>query len=418
MKKTERAKELRRKAEEKVASQPVPAGNTDLKRLLYKLRIENVELQVQNEELQQTIQTVQAHKTYMQNVINMTPAGYFRLDKDDCFVEVNDAWLIMHGYGSRDEIIGKHFSILQVDSTSDSALNHLEELHSGKPIPLGDFSSLRKDGTVVHHVFSAHPVMETGRVVGFEWFIIDITKRKKAEEEREKCIVNLQKVNQEQEQFIYTFSHDLKSPLITISGFCDVAKNDIASGDQEQVNNSLDIISNAAKRMGQLLNELLQISRVGVKINPSEIVSLKGLIKEASESVSGVISENNTTLEIEPRLPDVKVDRQYFLQLLENLITNASRYTRSANGGSHVKIGVTRNEEELICYVKDNGMGIESQYLDKVFGLFEKLDAESDSTGVGLAIVKRIIESHGGRIWAESEGLGHGTTFFFTLPEA
>jgi len=87
-------------------------------------------------------------------------------------------------------------------------------------------------------------------------------------------------------------------------------------------------------------------------------------------------------------------------------------------GGSHVKIGVTRKAEELTCYVKDNGIGTEAQYLDKVFGLFERLDAKSDSAGVGLAIVKRIIETHGGRIWVESEGLGHGTTFFFALPEA
>lgn len=249
-------------------------------------------------------------------------------------------------------------------------------------------------------------------------YIFDITERKNAEEEREALIVQLQEKNVEKERFVYTVSHDLKTPLVTISGFCEMAKMGLASEDQEQCNKSLDIISKAAKRMQQLIDELLQISRVGVKINPKETVNLESLIKDAIGSASGLISANNSTIEIESELPDVKVDRQYFLQAIENLLANASRYSRSANGGSNIKIGVTRSSEELTCYVKDNGIGLEAQYLEKVFGLFERVDLNSDSTGVGLAIVKRIIEAHGGRIWVESEGLGHGTTFFFTLPEA
>jgi len=259
---------------------------------------------------------------------------------------------------------------------------------------------------------------ENGEAVHAIGFTQDITQLKEAMLESKNLAADLKQKNAELERFVYTVSHDLKSPLVTITGFCGVAEEDLASGNQKQCKSSLDMISNAAKRMRQLLDELLHISRVGFKTNPSEIVSLEGLIKEASESVSGVISENNTTIEIEPGLPDVKVDRQYFLQVFENLLANASRYSRSATGGSHVKIGVTKNAEELICYVRDNGIGIETQYLEKIFGLFERLDANSCGTGVGLAIVKRIIANHGGRIWAESEGLGQGTTLFFTLPEA
>ncbi len=185
---------MRRKAEDKVASQPSSTGETDVKRLLHELQVHQVELEMQNEELRLANQTLNEYELHMHNVVKMTPAGYFRLDTNDRFVDVNDAWLKMHRYESREEVIGKHFSLMQLDSTSDSALKHLAELHKGMPIPLGDFTSRRKDGTVGHHVFSAHPVQHTGRIVGFEWFIIDITQRKQAEEKFRKSEAHLQSV--------------------------------------------------------------------------------------------------------------------------------------------------------------------------------------------------------------------------------
>ena len=182
---TRSAEEMRTIAEIKVASQQaasdVSSGELSAKRLLHELQVHQVELEMQNEELRLANQTLKEYELHMHNVIKMTPAGYFRLDTNDCFVDINDAWLKMHGYESRQEIIGKHFSLLQVDSSSDLAMKHLAELHRGMPIPLGDFTSRHKDGSVGHHIFSAHPVQESGRLVGFEWFIIDITERKRAE---------------------------------------------------------------------------------------------------------------------------------------------------------------------------------------------------------------------------------------------
>ncbi len=246
----------------------------------------------------------------------------------------------------------------------------------------------------------------------------DITDQKKAEEERENLIANLQDKTAEQERFVYTVSHDLKNPLVTISGFAEIVERDLLSGNQEDAKEHLSEISKAAQHMSQLLDDLLEISRVGAKKNPEEIVNFNKLISQATDNLSGVINELKTTFEVESELPDVMVDKQRFLQVFENLIVNAIRYSSEAKGGSIVKIGVIRGDGELTCYVKDNGIGIEPAYLEKIFGLFERLDTGTIGTGVGLAIVKRIIENHGGRIWAESEGLGHGTTFFFTLPEA
>ncbi len=248
--------------------------------------------------------------------------------------------------------------------------------------------------------------------------LTDITERKQMEVEREKLITQLQDKTAEQERFIYTVSHDLKSPLVNISGFSDLAEQDLNSGDQVSAKNDLAIIKQSAQRMKRLLDDLLEISRIGFKKNLEEVVNLNTLIDDGTFNLSELIKEFQTTIEVECDLPDVRVDKQRYLQVIENLVVNAARYSKSADGGSHVKIGVTRNAEELICYVKDNGIGIEADYLDKIFGLFERIDTNSDGTGVGLAIVKRIIETHGGRIWTESEGLGHGTTFFFTVQEA
>jgi len=176
---------LRKRADRMVASKPsttdVDLGEMDVKRFFHELQVYQAELETQNEQLHQIIEEKSEQEERLRNIIKMTPAGYFRLDRDERFVDVNDAWLQMHGYGSPDEVIGKHFSIVQVDSESDSALKHLAELHRGLPIPLGEFSARRKDGSVGQHIFSAHPVLQAGRIIGFEWFIIDISERVKAE---------------------------------------------------------------------------------------------------------------------------------------------------------------------------------------------------------------------------------------------
>jgi len=179
---TNGAAELRRKAEEKVNSQQPSTGEVDAKRLLHELQVHQVELEMQNEEMNRAMAELKEHKVHLENVIKNTPAGYFHIDREGHFLNVNKAWLLMHGYDSPDEVVGKHFSIMQVDSGSDSALARLAELQRGVAIPHGEFSSPRKDGSVAHHIFSAHPVVSYEKIVGFEWFIIDISQRRQVEE--------------------------------------------------------------------------------------------------------------------------------------------------------------------------------------------------------------------------------------------
>ncbi len=181
----ESAQNLRKRAEEKYRMDEGRTFQTlstvETKKLLHELQVHQIELEMQNGELHRALAVVSEHKAHLESIIKMTPAGYFRIDFEGRFLEVNNAWLRMHGYDSADEVVGKHFSILQVDSGSDSAIMHLAELQRGVPIPSGEFSSRRKDGSIGHHMFSAHPVVHVGAVVGFEWFIIDMSERHKTE---------------------------------------------------------------------------------------------------------------------------------------------------------------------------------------------------------------------------------------------
>ncbi|MEI6208786.1 MAG: PAS domain S-box protein [Desulfuromonadales bacterium] len=177
--------DLRQRAEGVVASQSVTTETVttdlDAQRLLHELQIHQIELEMQNEELRRTIAEKSDHEAHLRNIITLTPAGYFHIDLEGRFLDVNDAWLRMHGYDSKDEVIGKLFSMVQVESSSDSALAHLAELQRGKTIPSGEFASRRKDGTIGYHIFTAHPVVQVDSIVGYEWFIIDISERKLTE---------------------------------------------------------------------------------------------------------------------------------------------------------------------------------------------------------------------------------------------
>jgi signal transduction histidine kinase len=220
--------------------------------------------------------------------------------------------------------------------------------------------------------------------------------------------------NAELERFTYTVSHDLKSPLVTIRGFADLAGADLASGATGRVREDLGRIVAAAERMHRLLDELLELSRVGRVVHPPEDVPLGDLAREAVDLVRGPLRARGAAVEIAPDLPVVRADRRRLLEVLQNLVENAAKFTRDAPQ-PRVEIGVRRDGAEPVYFVRDNGRGIDPRFLERVFSLFEKLDPGAEGTGVGLALVRRIVEAHGGRAWAESEGPGRGATFCFTL---
>ena len=243
----------------------------------------------------------------------------------------------------------------------------------------------------------------------------DITERQRIEAERETFVRELEAKNADLERFTYTVSHDLKSPLVTIRGFLGLLEQDAERGDKERMRKDFDRIKTATDTMRQLLDELLQLSRVGHMVNPAEEIAVSELAHQAMAQVAGQIADRGVRVEIEPDMPKVIGDRTRLLEVLQNLIDNAIKFMGDQSE-PQIDVGTRHEGEVLVFFVRDNGIGIEARYQTKVFGLFERLDQTIDGTGVGLALVKRIVEIHNGCVWVESAGEGRGSTFCFTLP--
>lgn len=256
----------------------------------------------------------------------------------------------------------------------------------------------------------------------------DITARKQAEELVKQRSDELQTRNEEQERFLYTASHDLRTPVVTIKSFARFLEQDIAAADTVKIDKSLNFIKNAADKMEHLLNDMLEMSRIGRIVHPSVHVTAKSLVNEALEVVTGRITERHVTIKVMDMDVVLYCDRTRLAELWQNLLENACKFMGD-QAEPCIEIGVERgtsSEEDssfhspqsTVFYVRDNGIGIDPEFHYSVFGLFNKLDKHTEGTGVGLAIVKRIVDLHYGRIWIKSEGSGRGTCFYFTLPGA
>ena len=245
----------------------------------------------------------------------------------------------------------------------------------------------------------------------------ELKERRRLESEREKVIQELETKNAELERFTYTVSHDLKSPLITIGGFVGLLEEDVRSRDLNKFQRDLERIREAKDKMHRLLNELLELSRIGRIMNPPTAVPFSQIIDEALALTHGGLTAGNVHVEVNKDLPVVRGDHPRLVEVLQNLIDNATKFVGD-QPSPYIEIGAKDEKEGKIFFVKDNGIGIEPAFHQKIFSLFDKLDPKSEGTGVGLALVKRIIEVHGGHIWVESEGKGKGATFYFTLPIA
>ena len=244
----------------------------------------------------------------------------------------------------------------------------------------------------------------------------ELKERKRIEAEREEIIKELENKNAELERFTYTVSHDLKSPLITIGGFIGFLEEDARTGNKEKIKSDILRIREAKDKMHQLLDELLELSRIGRLTNPPSNVPFANIVNEALNMTQGQLANSKAKITIQDNLPAVYVDQARLVEVMQNLIENAIKFT-NGQPDAHIEIGVKAKADENIFFIKDNGIGIDPKFHDKIFGLFDKLNPQSEGTGIGLALVKRIIEVHGGRIWVESAGPGTGSAFLFTLPK-
>ena len=205
------------------------------------------------------------------------------------------------------------------------------------------------------------------------------------------------------------------SPLFTIRGFLGYLEQDALSGNYERLKGDIRRITDATDKMQRLLNELLELSRVGRLKNEATYIDFNELAAEALELVQGRIMGSGITVYIQPDLPRVYGDRPRLVEVLQNLLDNAAKFM-DAQEQPCIEIGQEGEQNgQPVFYVRDNGLGIAPEHHDRIFGLFNKLDPKTDGTGVGLALVKRILEVNGGRVWIQSDA-EKGATFFFTLP--
>jgi len=244
----------------------------------------------------------------------------------------------------------------------------------------------------------------------------EITERKRAEEELRKTLSELERSNKELDNFVYTVSHDLKAPLVSLEGFASVLLDEHRERLDKDGQMYLERIKANVRKMGQLIEDLLDLSKVGRIVGKPEMVSMKIIVEEALERLAGEIEKTGVKTDIQENMPSIRCDRQRLIQVMQNLIGNAIKYTGMVKR-PNIEVGAIEENDLHTFFVKDNGIGIDKQYHQKIFGLFQYLNPDHEGTGVGLTIVKRIIEACGGGVWVESE-MGKGATFYFTVPKA
>lgn len=268
-----------------------------------------------------------------------------------------------------------------------------------------------------HHAFNDNDVRLLSTITANLAVAIDNTRLQESLKQelhvQEELVRELAVKNEELERFSYTASHDLKSPLITIRGFLGYLEKDAQDGNIERLRADIKRISDATLKMHRLLTELLELSRVGRIVSEKQDLNFETIVSEALRRVEGQLLEKQVTVQLGSNFPIVHVDKERLVEVIQNLVDNAVKFM-GGQAQPQVEINHLTKDGQCVFYVRDNGIGIRREFHERIFGLFDKLNAESEGTGVGLALVKRIIEVHGGKIWVESEE-GAGATFYFTL---
>jgi len=292
-----------------------------------------------------------------------------------------------------------------------------------------ELEAWRKDRSRVWISLSARTARDAStQAVVYDGSIQDVSARKHAEQEILKLNADLEQrvsertaeleaVNRELEAFCYSVSHDLRAPLRHVIGFVELLRANIAPSLTEVNLCHLKNISQAARRMGDLVDDLLAFSRVGRSEMQKIAINLNQLVRETLDHLQAETASRDIVWEIHP-LPTVSADRSMLGLVLINLLSNAVKFT-GTRAQAKIEIGpVPGASGETVIFVRDNGVGFDPKYIDKLFGVFQRLHSsdEFEGTGIGLANVQRIIHRHGGRTWAEGAVDG-GATFYFSLPQ-
>jgi PAS domain S-box-containing protein len=373
----------------------------------------------------------QSEERYRMLVEQVTDYAIFMLDEQGRIISWNKGAERIKGYAPN-EVIGKYFSIFYSDEDN---LNGKPAMELKVARKTGKYEEegwrKRKDGSrfwanvVITSVYN-----KRGEIMGFSKVTRDLTERKRAERELKEShdryrmladelkIINeeLRYTNQELEQFTSVASHDLQEPLRTIKSFLQLIEMKLPKTAGEDLQPYLKKCADAAQRMRELIQNLLQYSQLSRGVIMNEKVNVEELINQAIQNLKGAVEKTSAVISVKSDVDFVEGDKVQLLQLIQNLLSNALKFTSASN--PQVRIRCNQENEHVKFSVADNGIGIARSDIEKVFDIFKRLHTEKEypGTGIGLAICKKIVERHMGNIWVESEP-GKGTTFFFTLNE-
>lgn len=349
-------------------------------------------------------------------LLEAAPDAIIIVDSDGCIVLVNRMAETMFGYG-RSELMGKAVEVLLPAAFRDGHQQKRDAYFSDAHTrPMGSGLELRaqhKNGHQIPVEISLSPLQSAdGQLVTA--VVRDITERQQAREALEQHALELERSNAELEQFAYVASHDLQEPLRMVASYAQLLGRRYRDKLDEDADEFIDYIVDGATRMQNLINDLLTFSRIGTRGNEMVPTDTNAVLRRVLNNLQLAIDDSHAKVTYD-QLPEVKGDELQLVQLFQNLISNALKFHGEAAPVIH--IGAKHEAEEVVFSVKDQGIGIEPQYSERIFLLFQRLHGKKEypGTGIGLAICKKIVDRHGGKIWIESQP-GKGTTFYFTLP--
>lgn len=348
-------------------------------------------------------------------IVRSSADGIISIDLNHVISSWNRGAQKIYGY-SAPEVIGKHKSILMSPSEWEKASKLLEKVKKGETVSQYEAKRLRKDGNGIDVSLTLSPIKNyEGEITGVSVVYRDITEQKRSEEKLKETVEELKHTSDELQQFAYITSHDLQEPLRTIASFTQLLKMRYKNRLDPDADEFIDFTVDAARHMKKMIQGLLDYSRISAQRCELKHVNSEKILKTVLSNLQLTIEKNKAQV-THDKLPVVTADKTQLIQLFQNLIGNAIKFKKE-DVPPKIHISCKKDDEgKYIFSVSDNGIGIEPQYSDRIFEVFKRLHTidEYRGAGIGLAISKRIVECHGGRIWVESE-LGRGSTFYFTI---